>query len=101
MPVQNKEVSVFLPKPSATQFITVAPNDTVNPDQAINLMFIYVTSMSWRGRCVREKMANAYIPSDKLCRSAVQFPYTASASSTGSSDIHSYTDLKCTNNVVI
>ena len=68
-PIQDKEVSTFLHEPSLARFITIDPNDTVNPDQDIKPMFKYVISMSWRGQCVRETMANVYNPSDKLCGS--------------------------------
>ncbi len=38
-PVQDKEVSAFLHEPSLARFITIDPNDTVNPDQDIKPMF--------------------------------------------------------------
>jgi len=34
-------------------------------------MFKYVISMSWRGQCVKETMANVYNPSGKLCGSTM------------------------------
>ena len=68
-PVQDKEISAFLHEPSLAKFITLDPNDTVHPDQDIKPMFKYVISMSWKGQCVREIMANVYNPSGKLCSS--------------------------------
>jgi len=65
MPVHNK-VSAFLYEPSLARFITIVPKYktlTIKP------MFKYVISMSWRGGCVRDTMANVYNPFRKLCGS--------------------------------
>ncbi len=43
-------MSAFLHEPSLARFITIDPDDTVNPDQDIKPMFKYVISMSWRGQ---------------------------------------------------
>ena len=85
MPVQDKEVSAFLHNPTLAGHIAIHPNDTVNPDQDIEPMFV---SMSWRCQCVSETMANVYTPSGKLCGSITMHRLRILYSAVKQSQVH-------------
>ena len=69
MPIQDKEMSAFLYKPSLARRIVIEPSDTVKPDQDIKPMFKYIISMIWKDQYVSETMANVYNPAGKICSS--------------------------------